>query len=344
VRCAPQSSPCPRALPAWLCALGLALAPSGTLAGQAVTLRADTPFLRDAADGATVLGTFPAETRITPGASRGNFRQVRVDAWIFTSSVAPANRDGFDLMVSLVTGENLRRTPNGPVLARAVQGALFSRVGSQGGWTRVRREVWISASALPSAPVSPPPPPSPHNPVPAPDSTPTPPQGNAPAGNRVTLAPGTRLRLTQGGEEAASVLSEIGATTEEHAGDWVRVRLDGWVRREDLIETGPANGPVLAELRANPERFVGQAVQWRLQFLAFQIADALRKEMPEGQPYLLTRGPLPEVGFVYVMVPPALVARFREMAPLTEIAVEAVIRSGRSRYLPNPVVELVRIR
>ncbi len=342
MRCAPQSSPCFRALPAWLCALGLALTPSGFLAGQAVTLRADTPFLRDAAAGATVLGTFPAGTRITPGTAQGNFRQVRIDAWIFSSSLVPTGRDGFDLMVNTVTGENIRRTPNGPILARAVQGALFSRVGVQGGWTRVRRDVWISASALPSAPAPPPSPSRPDTAVPAQadSSTPAPPGG----GHRVTLAPGTRLRLSQGGEQAASVLSEIGATTEEHAGDWVRVRLEGWVRREDLIETGPADGPVLAELRANPERFVGQTVQWRLQFLAFQTADALRREMPEGQPYLLTRGPLPEVGFVYVMVPPALVSRFREMAPLTEIAIEAVIRSGRSRYLPNPVVELVRIR
>lgn len=310
-----------------------------------MTLRADTPFLRDAAAGATVLGTFPAGTRITPGTAQGNFRQVRIDAWIFSSSLAPTARDGFDLMVNLVNGENVRRTPNGPLLARALQGALFSRVAVQGGWTRVRRDVWISASALPPAPVTPPPPPSPGIPASGrADSTPPLPQGDGAAGNRVTLAPGTRLRLTQGGEQAASVLSEIGATTEEHAGDWVRVRLEGWVRREDLIETGPADGPILAELRANPERFVGQTVQWRLQFLAFQTADALRREMPEGQPYLLTRGPLPEVGFVYVMVFPDQAARFREMAPLTEIAVEAVIRSGRSRYLPNPVVELVRIR
>lgn len=307
-----------------------------------MTLRAETPFLRDAAPGATVLGTFPAGTRITPGTTQGSFRQVRVDAWIFSASLAPTNRDGFDLMVSPVGGENIRRSPNGPVLARAMQGALFSRVSVQGGWTRVRREVWISASALPPAPAPPPPPPSPDTTVSErADSAPPAPEGG---GSRVTLAPGTRLRLSQGGEQAASVLSEISATTEEHAGEWVRVRIEGWVRREDLIETGPAGGPVLAELRANPERFVGQTVQWRLQFLAFQTADALRREMPEGQPYLLTRGPLPEVGFVYVMVPPSLVARFREMAPLTEIAVEAVIRSGRSRYLPNPVVELVRIR
>lgn len=342
MRCAPQSSPCLRALPAWICALGLALAPSGSLAGQAVTLRADTPFLRDAATGATVLGTFPGGTRVTPGTAQGNFRQVRIDAWIFSRSLAPTTRDGFDLTVTPVTGENIRRTPNGPVLARAAQGALFSRVSVEGAWTRVRRDVWISVSALPAAPTTPPPSPAPDTAVSARvDSIPPGPRGG---GNRVTLAPGTRLRLSQGGEQAASVLSEIGATTEEHAGDWVRVRLEGWVRREDLIETGPAEGPVLAELRANPERFVGQTVQWRLQFLAFQTADALRREMPEGQPYLLTRGPLPEVGFVYVMVPPALVSRFREMAPLTEIAVEAVIRSGRSRYLPNPVVELVRIR
>ena len=35
--------------------------------------------------------------------------------------------------------------------------------------------------------------------------------------------------------------------------------------------------------------------------------------MPPGQPYLLTRGPLPEPGFVYVTIPPDQVDRFRSL-------------------------------
>jgi hypothetical protein len=98
-----------------------------------------------------------------------------------------------------------------------------------------------------------------------------------------------------------------------------------------------------AMLRDNPERYVGQTVQWRLQFLARQQADELRPEMPLGQPYLLARGPLPESGFVYLMVSKPQDAELRGLKPLDEIAVTATVRAARTRYLATPVVELVRL-
>jgi hypothetical protein len=84
-------------------------------------------------------------------------------------------------------------------------------------------------------------------------------------------------------------------------------------------------------------------VVWRLHFLARQEADELRPEMPKGQPYLLTRGPLPESGFVYVMVSSAQANLVEGLRPLDEIRIEGIIRSGRTRYLPTPVVELTRL-
>ncbi|MFN2316105.1 MAG: hypothetical protein ABR551_06000, partial [Gemmatimonadales bacterium] len=89
-----------------------------------------------------------------------------------------------------------------------------------------------------------------------------------------------------------------------------------------------------------PDRYVGETVDWRLQFLSIQVADELRPELPAGQPYLLARGPLPEAGFVYVIVNREQVERFRQMAPLDEFEARAVIRAARTRYLPNPVIEL----
>jgi hypothetical protein len=62
--------------------------------------------------------------------------------------------------------------------------------------------------------------------------------------------------------------------------------------------------------------------------------------MPPGQPYVLVRGPLPEPGFVYMMVRPEELARIRALPALTEMTVRVAIRAARTRFLATPVVEL----
>jgi len=98
-----------------------------------------------------------------------------------------------------------------------------------------------------------------------------------------------------------------------------------------------------AELRADPQRYAGQTLRWDVQFIAVQKADDLRPDIPEGATYLLTRGPLPERGFVYVVVSPAQAASVTPLTPLSVIRITARVRSGRSRYLGNPVVDLVAL-
>ena len=65
--------------------------------------------------------------------------------------------------------------------------------------------------------------------------------------------------------------------------------------------------------------------------------------MPPGQPYLLTRGPLPEPGFVYVIIPAARAAEFQALPPLQELVVRVAIRAARTRFLTTPVAELVSV-
>ena len=72
-----------------------------------------------------------------------------------------------------------------------------------------------------------------------------------------------------------------------------------------------------------------------------QVADELRPEIPSGQPYLLTRGPLPEPGFVYVTIPPERIAEFRALPPLHEMVMRVTLKAARTRYLATPVAELV---
>jgi hypothetical protein len=75
--------------------------------------------------------------------------------------------------------------------------------------------------------------------------------------------------------------------------------------------------------------------------IAVQTADELRTEMPRGQKYLLTRGPLPEPGFVYVTVTESQAAEFRALPALQELILRVTIKAARTKYLTTPVVEFV---
>jgi hypothetical protein len=156
------------------------------------------------------------------------------------------------------------------------------------------------------------------------------------------LVQGTGVSTVPGGERFLEVIAPTDGRVIARQGGWVRIRLEGWVRAADLADPRNADVPrVTAEdLRREPERYVGQVVDWRLQFLAVMVADELRPELPPGQPFLLTRGPLPEAGFVYVIISRDQAERFRQMAPLDEFEARAIIRAPRTRYLPNPVIEL----
>ena len=76
---------------------------------------------------------------------------------------------------------------------------------------------------------------------------------------------------------------------------------------------------------------------------AIQKADDLRPDIPSGASYVLARGPLPERGFVYVIVPDIKLPTFRALTPLAPLPVIVRVRNGRSRYLGNPVVDLVSL-
>lgn len=343
----PQSSPPPIRLPACAAVL-LALAAPVVVHGQtAQRLTAETTFHKD--PGGVRLMTVNRGTQVAVLRSRGNWSEVRIEGWIWSRSVGGTTRDGFNLVVTAEGGENVRLQPDGQIIARAVVGALFDRLGTQGGWTRVRRTGWIASSALPSATVAQatPPPPAAARP-PVADTAPRPlvPTGGPPPVENplpaIGLVRGTSLSIVPAGEAVAELLGATDARVVARQGDWVRVRLEGWVRAADLADPGAADVPRITaeDLRREPDRYLGQMVDWRLQFLAVLVADELRPELPPGQPYLLTRGPLPEAGFVYVVLTREQAERFQQMAPLDEFEARAVIRAARTRYLANPVIEL----
>jgi hypothetical protein len=362
---APQSSPTLRRLPA--CALALVLLAVTSLSAQArSTLTGATELRRGI--GGIVLATLPDGAPVSTGKTQSGWVEVTLSGWIIGSSVGATSRDGFDVMVTASEGENLREAPNGEILARFRKGTLLRKLGAKNGWVRVKRTGWvprrlvaapIETSPLTArqapAPAKPAPPKTaPAKPAQAPrggaqrQAPPPPPQVVSTAGGeeiRVETAKASTLAATPEGGQLATLEPGTGGRVVGRAGDWVRVQLEGWVRETDLkpAPDGALIGVSAAEIRADPQRYVGKTVEWRVQFIAIQTADELRSELPPGQPFLLTRGPLPEPGFVYIIVPRGQLSQFEALAPLQELTLRVVIRAPRTKYLATPVVALVSV-
>jgi hypothetical protein len=331
---------------------------AGPVAAQDERRLADSTDLHRDPAGAPLV-SLPAGTPIEAGAVKDGWREAAVEGWIYSPSTAPTRRDGFDLVVTSDEGENLRRDPNGAVVGRVREGTLLERVGKDGKWFRVRREGWVPGSAVARrqfrATVDT------QEPVSKPAQAAKPVQGTPtgvktgtaaaapkePAGpaEGVEVSRETGLARSPDSTPYATLQPGIPARVMARSGEWVRVQLDGWIKEADLK---PADNGVLREVSAeevqsSPARYVGQPLEWRLQLIAVQVADELRPEIPAGRPYLLTRGPLPEPGFVYVTVPDTMVARFRALRPLQELTLRVSLTAARTRYLATPVADLLSV-
>lgn len=328
---APQSSPASSRLPAACAFISLLLLHAVGAQAQSRTLVADASFAKDPQG--VELAVLTKGASVMPGVTRGDWVEVTIDGWVFTQSTEPTSRDGFDLAVTTSNGENLRRAPNGSLVARLRTGALLTRVSQQRGWTQVRRTGWIPRRTLSGQ----------GNSSSVGAAAPQDPDTVRAAENTVQVASGADLFTVPDGGALGRLNGGAHGRVLSRSGEWVRVQVDGWVKAGDL--TPAAEGVLLgvsaAEVRAAPERFIGKVVEWRLQVIAVQTADELRPEMPVGQLYVLTRGPLPEPGFVYVTVTQAEAERFRAVPPLGEVTVRAVVRAARTRYLATPIVQFV---
>jgi hypothetical protein len=349
---APQSSPAPSRLPACVLALLLVIA-APVVAQERFRVTSDVSF-RKLGNG-VVLGILVQGSEITLRKVDGAWAEFRLEGWMFSQSVARADREGFNTQTR--ARENLRAEPNGKILARVSGGALFNRVEERGGWSRLRRDVWIPRSALQSLTNPPATAQRPGNREPAARSRDSaranPPEGigagvSPPAapGDHVELSGSTRLLSTPDGPPVGALERGGRVRVVSRSGEWVRVQVEGWVKEGETrpaSDSGALAGVTAAEVRAAPGRYVGKVVDWRVQFLAVQKADDLRPEIPAGRHYLLTRGPLPESGFVYIIIPNDQVERFRALTPLQELMVRGRIKAASTRYLPNPVLELMAL-
>ena len=310
------------------------------------------------------LVSLPVGAPVETGEVKGGWNEATVEGWIYTTSTERTRRDGFDLVVTPDDGENLRRTPNGEVVGRVREGTLLERVGARGRWTKVRRHGWIPRKAIATPPARQAPAQTVRladsatqvqGPAPAQGSGQTKPRGPAAPRNVSPAAPEAVERVQTGRQTPLAASPEGGtlgvvqegvpARVVARSGDQVKVAIEGWIPADAVAPTdsGAMVGVTAEEVRAAPDRFVGQTVEWRLQVIAVKTADELRAEMAPGQPYLLTRGPLPEPGFVYVSIPSARVAEFEALPALQELVLRVSIRAARTKFLTTPVVELVSV-
>ncbi|HET7249738.1 MAG TPA: hypothetical protein VFI79_07820 [Gemmatimonadales bacterium] len=278
---------------------------------------------------------------VQTGAVQGDWTNVTLDGWIIKTSLGPTAIPGFDVAVSKAPSENLRATPAGAVIAHLAAGFALDKTGEQDRWVHVRRSGWVKTASLAAIMNAVRPPASgPPLPTRAPDTTPTPVD---PA--RVLSARQTTLYRAPDGASDAALTAGAPLRVLGRTADWTRVELEGWVKTADLQAAPPGVlvGVSAAELRAEPDRYVGQALRWTLQVIAVRTADDLRPDIPTGSIYLLARGPVPEHGFVYVVVPDAQRAAVRALAPLATIQSTVRVRTGRSKFVGNPVVDLVSL-
>jgi hypothetical protein len=307
-----------------------------------------TNFLQTA--GGRRLGTVRPGTalRLT-GERSGSWSQVVLEGWIWSGSVVRTSRAGFDLSVSVAGGENFRDAPStrGAVQARLLQGFLLERLGTSGQWIQARRTGWVSTSVLSTAAAQ------------TEDETDQGPAAGSPSadadsgaedsgaeaeGSLVVSGAPARLYVSPEGDTIGSVRPGADLTVLARQGAWARVRLNGWVRVADLLPADPSVGGSevsAADLKANPDEYRGRQVRWVVQFVALERAEAVRTDFYEGEPFILARAPDPSHGFVYLAVPPELLAAAQELAPLEMIEVQARVRTGRSAIMGAPVLDLL---
>ncbi len=340
-----------RALPV-VCSLAPALpAPSPDPTGQAAApyrVATDGEWFYQEVTGKR-LARLARGAVVTGGDTKGEWIGVTLDGWIFGTSVGVTPRAGFDLAVTRAPEENLRAAPGGMIIAKLAEGFLLTKLGENGPWVHVERAGWVRRAALEPVVVA--------NSRAAESDTS---HGGSPPGrrsgaadtagpaadpNRAQPARRTVVYRAPDGPPAGTLTPATPLKVLSKSGEWARVQFEGWVKTSDLESAPPGVlvGVSAAELRAEPQRFAGQTLRWTLQFIAVQQADELRPEMPKGAIYFLARGPLPERGFVYVIVPEGKRALVEGLAPLATIQVTARVRAGRSRFLGNPVLDLLSL-
>lgn len=333
------------------------------------------------AEGARIVGSVPVGVRVAAGERRGGWVAVSLEGWLDQAGVGgPA--EAFPRSV-LANGARLRAAPGGrgQTLAFLQRGAGVEVLGTQGRFLKVRRAAWVRGGTLvpaaplpaspavttaPLTPKAPATPPAAVTAMPsagggrgvravpraAQDQTPAlvaePPGPNAvpvPDGALRAGASAAELRTAPDARPLATLRTGTLVVPLAREGGWVRVRVEGWVRERDMVPADSGLKRLLsaADLRADPEGTRGAVVRWEVDVLGFQTADGLRRDLADGEPYLLAKGPAGEEALLYLALPPSLEEEGRRLQPMSRVLVTARVRAGRSEPTGVPVLDVQSI-
>ena len=274
---------------------------------------------------------------------RDNWLQVDLEGWMWTRSLQVSSDAAFELVVSEPEGENLRDAPSGRILGRLARGALLEEVRRVPGWILIRRRGWVwGASVADVAGV-----PTRASSAGSTPSAPSPPPTSRPGGFTDVGANGAVILTAPDGDTLARAAPRAELEVTARQGNWVRVRVEGWIWQPDAPTSadGSDEPGVLSpdDVAVEPEAFAGRVVSWRLQFISQEIAEAVRTDFFEGEPFLLCRYGGDGGQFVYVAVPPDRMAEVEGFVPLEFLTVTARVRTGASVLTGTPIVDLLRI-
>jgi hypothetical protein len=319
------------------------------------------------------IGTVPAGASVRVGAPRGAWVAITVEGWLDAAVLGP-KADTFPRSAG-TEGARVRAAAarTAAVVATLKKGAGVQVLGRQGSFFKVRRMAWVRAEALggadpagrgparsgsPDATTAAPPArggtgsgvravpngAAQGSPTLMPDATPSTAQP-VPDGALKAGARGADLRVAPDGRPLAALKAGAVATPVARDRGWVRVRVEGWVRERDLEPADSAARGVqsAADLRADPEGSKGRVVRWTVELLGVQTADGLRRDLADGEPYALARGPDGEDALLYLALPPSLVAQVKALPPMSRLLVTARVRIGRSEPTGVPVLDLMTV-
>lgn len=291
-----------------------------------------------------IIGRLMAGTSFSIVSRRDLWVEVDVEGWIWTPSLQATDRGGFDLMVSVSPGENLRAEPQGDILAVLAEGALLEELDATTGWKRVRRVAWVWAESVDL------------------EAEPAPVEGEGQServpgsdvsggmegwwrsgarGSPILSVPdGDTLARTQPGADLRILARE---------GNWVRVRLEGWIwapgeqGQTEASDSAAVTEATPADVSRNPDAYRGRVVSWDLQFVSLETAEKVRTDFYEGEPFLLTRTSASAGAFVYVAIPPERLEELEGLVPLERIRVVGRIRTGAAALTGNPILDLLEL-
>ncbi|HEY7407623.1 MAG TPA: hypothetical protein VH638_05110 [Gemmatimonadaceae bacterium] len=323
----------------------LALVTASSLFAQA-TVTAPSE-LRAAPRGAPI-ATVRAGTDVRVRERRGAFSRVTLEGFIHRDLLG-GRRDSFAVSVRAPSGARLRASPGAgaPIVANLRDGMGLTQVSRAGEWVRVRRVAWMSSARLRTEPRA-----ETREQAGSVETTQAPPAAPAPArapdpiGTGLTPIRPTAIRVAPEGDSIGGVGSGAVVVPLAREREWVRVRIEGWVRESELrtVDSTVQTRVSAADLRADPDATRGVLVRWNVQVLSpIQRADPLRRELAENEPYVIARGPDGENALLYLAIPPSMLDAVGSIAPLTGVVITARVRTGRSSPVGVPILDLTSI-